>query len=47
MKMKKLWLPPRIKSLSPHMANGDKVRQRCSKIYAVQFQRVYFGVGNK
>jgi hypothetical protein len=29
--MKKLWLSPHLKSLSPHVANGDKVGQRCSR----------------
>jgi len=30
--MKKLWLPPHLKSLSPHVANGDKVWQRWSRL---------------
>jgi len=31
MKMKKLWLSPHLKSPSPHVANGDKVGQRCPR----------------
>ncbi len=32
MKMKKLWLSSHLKSLSPHVANGDKIGQRCSNV---------------
>jgi len=37
--MKKLWLSPHLKSLSPHVANGDKVGQRCSSTYKNQTSR--------
>jgi len=30
MKMEKLWLSPHLKRLLPHVANGDKIGQRCS-----------------
>ncbi len=32
MKMKKMQLSPNLKSLSPHVVNGDKVGQRCSRL---------------
>jgi len=30
-KLKKLYLSPHLKCLSPHVAIGDKVEQRCSR----------------